>query len=342
VKRNQTMQKEPARQTGTRPALSLLLRWEAILLAMFIAVIVVNSFLTPYFLDARNLLDNTFNFTEKAIIALPLTLGIILGDIDISVAGIIALVSLVMGAGSAAGAGSAFLVATGLATGLAAGLLNGLLATRFGIPNIAVTIGSMSLYRGIAYAVLGDKAFTKYPKSFAFFGQGYIPGTPIPFELVLFAALAVIFGLLLHRTTFGRKVYAIGNNAVGTRFSGVAVNRIRLTVSCLIGLMSAVAGILLTSRIGSTRPNIASGWELEVITTVVLGGVAITGGRGNLGGVIIGIFLLGYLKFGMGLLNVPGNVMNIASGLLLFLAILLPGWVQRIQERSRLSQARAL
>jgi rhamnose transport system permease protein len=337
------MQNEPARRdTRAHPVLSLLLRWEAILLAMFIAVIAANSFLSPYFLDVRNLLDNTFNFTEKAIIALPLTLGIILGDIDVSVAGIIALVSLVMGAGSAAGAGSPILVATGLATGLAAGLLNGLLATRFGIPTIAVTIGSMSLYRGIAYVALGDKAFTKYPQPFAYFGQGYIPGTPIPFELVLFAALAALFGLLLHRTTFGRKIFAIGNNAVGARFSGVAVNRIRLTVSCLIGLMSGVAGILLTSRIGSTRPNIASGWELEVITTVVLGGVAITGGRGNLAGVIIGIFLLGFLKFGMGLLNVPGKVMNIASGLLLFLAILLPGWVQRIQERSRLTRARAL
>jgi len=199
-----------------------------------------------------------------------------------------------------------------------------------------VTIGGISLFRGIAYAALGDQAFTKYPDSFAFFGQGYVPGTHIPFELAVFAVCAVLFGLLLHRTTFGRRVFAIGNNATAARFSGVRVQKMRLIVSCLTGLMSGLAGILLTSRIGSTRPNIANGWELEVITTVVLGGVAITGGRGNIAGVIIGIFLLGFLKFGMGLINVPGNVQNIFSGVLLILAILLPGYVAGVLERDRL------
>jgi rhamnose transport system permease protein len=303
---------------------------------IFIVVIVFNSFASPYFLNPSNMLDTTFSFVEKGLIALPMTLGIIMGDIDISVAGIIALASLVMGALSTAGAGTVVLVAAGLGTGLAAGLMNGLLATRFGIPMIAVTIGGISLFRGIAYAALGDQAFTKYPDSFAFFGQGYVPGTHIPFELAVFAVCAVLFGLLLHRTTFGRRVFAIGNNATAARFSGVRVQKMRLIVSCLTGLMSGLAGILLTSRIGSTRPNIANGWELEVITTVVLGGVAITGGRGNIAGVIIGIFLLGFLKFGMGLINVPGNVQNIFSGVLLILAILLPGYVAGVLERDRL------
>jgi rhamnose transport system permease protein len=303
---------------------------------IFIVVIVFNSFASPYFLNPSNMLDTTFSFVEKGLIALPMTLGIIMGDIDISVAGIIALASLVMGALSTAGAGTGVLVAAGLGTGLAAGLMNGLLATRFGIPMIAVTIGGISLFRGIAYAALGDQAFTKYPDSFAFFGQGYVPGTHIPFELAVFAVCAVLFGLLLHRTTFGRRVFAIGNNATAARFSGVRVQKMRLIVSCLTGLMSGLAGILLTSRIGSTRPNIANGWELEVITTVVLGGVAITGGRGNIAGVIIGIFLLGFLKFGMGLINVPGNVQNIFSGVLLILAILLPGYVAGVLERDRL------
>ncbi len=316
-------------------------RWEAILLFIFAAVVVFNSIASPYFLNPASLLDTTFNFTEKALIALPMTLGIILGDIDISVAGIVALSSLVMGALSATGAGTGALVAAGLGTGLAAGLLNGLLATRFGIPMIAVTIGGISLFRGLAYAALGDKAFTRYPAPFAWFGQGYLPGTHVPFELLLFVLFAALFGVLLHLTPFGRKVYAIGNNATAARFSGVKVERIRLTVSCLTGLMSGLAGILLTSRIGSTRPNIASGWEMEVITTVVLGGVAITGGKGNIFGVFLGIFLLGFLRFGMGLINVPGNVQNIFSGALLLLAILLPGWVGARQERRRLRQERS-
>jgi rhamnose transport system permease protein len=225
------------------------------------------------------------------------------------------------------------LVLIGLGTGLAAGFLNGFLIVRFSIPSIAVTIGSMSLFRGIAYAVLGDKAYTRYPRPFAYLGQGYIGDSAVPFELVLFVVLAVVFGLLLHRTTFGRKVYAIGNNATAARFSGVPVHGIRLLIFCLSGLMSGLASVLLTSRIGSTRPNIAEGWELEIITTVVLGGVAISGGQGNILGVIISIFLIGFLKFGMGLINVPGVVMNIVIGLLLIIAILLPGSVGRLRNR---------
>jgi len=319
---------------------ALLMTWEVILFLIFVVVIIVNSYLSPYFLDLFNILDTTFNFMEKAIVALPMILVIICGDIDISVAGIIALSSLLMGMVSAAGAPTGVVVLVGLGTGLSAGALNGFLITRVGIPAIAVTIGSMSLFRGISYAVLGDQAYTKYPESFAFFGQGYIGNTIIPFELVLFIVLAIVFGLLLHRTTFGRKVYAIGNNPISARFSGVRVNRIRWGVFSLTGTMSGLAAILLTSRIGSTRPNIASGWELEIITTVVLGGVAISGGKGNILGVIIGIFLIGFLKFGMGLINVPGKVMNIVIGFLLIFAIMLPGYIRALRDRSLLKRQR--
>lgn len=321
---------------------ALLMTWEVILFLIFVVVIIVNSYLSPYFLDLFNILDTTFNFMEKAIVALPMILVIICGDIDISVAGIIALSSLLMGMVSAAGAPTGIVVLVGLGTGLSAGALNGLLITRFGIPAIAITIGSMSLFRGISYAVLGDQAYTKYPESFAFFGQGYIGNTIIPFELVFFIALAIVFGLLLHRTTFGRKVYAIGNNPISARFSGVRVNRIRWIVFSLSGTMSGLAAILLTSRIGSTRPNIASGWELEIITTVVLGGVAISGGKGNIVGVIIGIFLIGFLKFGMGLINVPGKVMNIVIGFLLIFAIMLPGYIRALRNRSLLKRQREM
>jgi rhamnose transport system permease protein len=313
--------------------LDVLTRWEVILLLLFVVVIGLSAAASPYFLDLNNILDTTFNFVEKSIVALPMALVILCGDIDISVAGIMALASLLMGAASEAGAGAGTLVLIGLGTGLAAGLLNGFLVVRFSIPSIAVTIGSMSLFRGIAYAVLGDKAYTRYPKAFAYFGQGYLGQSIIPFELLLFALLAVLFGVLLHRTTFGRKIYAIGNNATAARFSGVPVGGVRLLVFCLSGLMSGLASILLTSRIGSTRPNIADGWELEIITIVVLGGVAITGGQGNIFGVIIGIFLIGFLKFGMGLINVPGVVMNIVIGFLLIIAILLPGSVGRWRNR---------
>ena len=313
--------------------LDFLTSWESILFLLFIIIIIVNSTLSPYFLDYFNIMNTTFNFMEKAVIALSMSFIILCADIDISVAGIIAVSSLFMGMAAAHGMQTGLLIVIGLGTGVIAGLINGLIVTRFGIPAIAVTIGSMSLFRGIAYAALGDKAYTKYPKSFSFFGQGYIGNTVIPFELVLFIVLAIIFGFILHRTSFGRKVFAIGNNPVAARFSGVNVNNIRLFLFMLNGLMSGIAAVLLTSRIGSTRPNIANGWELEIITIVVLGGIAITGGRGKIAGVVIAIFLIGFLKFGMGLVNIPGKVMNIVIGFLLIIAIMLPGYINNLREK---------
>jgi rhamnose transport system permease protein len=330
-KKNDILDIEKIRQISLR---NIMWQWEAVLLFVFIMIIIISSNLSPYFLDYTNLMNTTFNFIEKAIIALPMIFVIICGDIDISVASIIALSSVFMGMASQAGVNTFGLVAIGLFTGSAAGFLNGFIITKFGIPAIAVTLGSMSLFRGIAYVILGDKAFTKYPASFAFFGQGYIGNTMIPFELVLFFLLAIIFGIMLHKTTIGRKVFAIGNNPTAARFSGIPVNRIRLIIFTVTGLCSGLASILLTSRIGSTRPNIAYGWELEIITTVVLGGVAITGGKGNIFGVVISIFIIGFLKFGMGLINVPGKVMNIIIGLLLILAIMLPELLKRFKPKN--------
>ncbi len=310
-----------------------LMRWETMLFFILVLIIIINSRISPYFLNYVNIMNTTFNFTEKAIIALPMIFVIICGDIDISVASIIALCSVFMGLASTFGVQTGGLVLIGCLTGIAAGFFNGIIITRLNVPAIAVTIGSMSLFRGIAYVILGDKAFTKYPSSFAFFGQGYLGNSGIPFQLVLFAVLAIFFAIILHRTTLGRKIYAIGNNPIASRFSGIPVPNVRLLNFTLTGFCSGIASILLTSRIGSTRPNIAEGWELEVITTVVLGGVAITGGKGNILGVIISIFLLGFLRFGMGLVNVPGKVMSIVSGFLLIIAILLPEFIRNIRER---------
>jgi len=318
-------------QTSTA---TLLKSWEALLLAVAVAIFIANSFASPYFLDPWNLSDATFNFTEKAMIAFPMALLIIAGEIDLSVAAIIALASTLMGMAAAAGFGTPTLVAIGLATGLACGAVNGLLVTRLGLPSIVVTIGTMSLFRGVAYIILGDEAYTKYPADFAFFGQGYVVWV-ISFELVLFAVLALAFGLLLHRTSFGRTVYAIGNNPVGALFSGVRVARVKLVLFLLTGLLSGLAAVCLTSRLGSTRPSIAFGWELEVVTMVVLGGVSILGGAGTIAGVVIAAFVIGMVTFGFGLLNVPGIVMSIFTGLLLIAVIALPRLVRLAPRRTR-------
>jgi rhamnose transport system permease protein len=288
-----------------------------------ITIFVANSFASPYFLNAWNLSDATFNFTEKAMIAFAMALLIISGEIDLSVASIIALASTAMGAAAQVGIGTEGLIIVGLIAGLLCGATNGVLVTRFGLPSIVVTIGTMSLFRGISFIILGDQAYRGYPQDFAYFGQGYFWWV-ISFEFVLFSILAVVYVIILHMTNFGRAVYAIGNNPTGALFSGIRVNRVKFVLFLLTGLMSGVAAICLTSRLGSTRPSIAFGWELEIVTMVVLGGVNILGGSGSIPGVIIAAFVMGLVTFGLGLLNVPGIVMSIVIGALLISVIALP------------------
>ncbi|RJL22619.1 ABC transporter permease [Paracoccus siganidrum] len=307
----------------TSPAARALKSWEALLLVVAIAIFIMNAMASPWFLDPWSLSDATFNFTEKAMIAFAMAMLIVAGEIDLSVGAIIALASTVMGVAMSAGAPVPVLVLLGLGTGLACGAFNGLLVARFGLPSIVVTIGTMSLFRGISYIVLGDGAFTGYPAGFAWFGQGYVFWV-VTVELVIFALAALAFGILLHRTNFGRMVYAIGNNATAARFSGIRVDRIRFILFLLTGLMSGVAAICLTSRLGSTRPSIASGFELEVVTIVVLGGVSILGGSGTIPGVVLAALVMGLVTFGLGLMNVPGIVMSIVVGALLIGVIALP------------------
>jgi len=314
-----------------KPFSSAIFSWEALLVVIAVAIFVVNSLASPYFLDPWSLSDLTFNFTEKGLIALAMALLIISGEIDLSVAAIVALASTMMGMAVQAGAGTPVLVLIGVAVGLACGAFNGLLVTRLGLPSIVVTIGTMSLFRGIAFIILGDQAYKGYPESFAFFGQGYVWWV-FSFELALFLVAALIYWFVLHRTSFGRRVFAIGNNPVACQFSGVRVDRIKFILFCLTGLMSGIASVLITSRLGSTRPSIAQGYELEAITMVVLGGVSILGGAGSILGVVLAAFIMGLVTFGLGLLNVPGIVMSIFIGLLLIIVIALPIVWRRLRE----------
>lgn len=306
------------------PLKSAVLSWESLLVLVAIAIFVFNSTVSPYFLNAWSLSDMTFNFTEKALIALAMALVIITGEIDLSVASIIALASTLMGlALNVFGMPTPVLVLVGILTGLACGAFNGFLVTGLNLPSIVVTIGTMSLFRGLAFIILGDQSYGGYPRDFAWFGQGYVWWV-ISFELVLFLVAAVIFYVLLHHTNFGRRVFAIGNNPTAAQFSGVRVDRIKFVLFCLTGLMSGIAAVLLTARLGSTRPSIAQGFELDVITMVVLGGVSILGGAGSIIGVVLAALIIGLVTFGLGLLNVPGIVMSIFTGALLIVVIALP------------------
>ena len=306
------------RQTLTQ----LLVTWEAALILLLIGVIILSSRLSPFFLDYLNLVDSTFIFSEKALIALPMALLIISRDIDVSVASIVALAAVFMGVANDLGANTPTLIAVGLLTGSLAGLANGLIVSGLGVHSIVVTIGTLSLFRGIAQAIVGDEAYTGFPSDFAWFGRGYIADEiPVPFTIYIITT--IVFAIFLHRTVYGRRIYAIGTNPDASKYSGIPIIRYRIFLFVLTGFMCGLASVLLTSRLGSVRLNIATGWELQVVTMVVLGGVGISGGTGNIFGVTLAVFLIGLFTFGLSLVNVPGLVLNIYVGVMLLGAIAL-------------------
>ncbi|PUU91701.1 MAG: rhamnose transport system permease protein [Halanaerobium sp.] len=298
-------------------------QWEWLLVVIFIIINIMNSQLSPYYLNPYTLLDATMSFLDKAFIALPMAFVIIFGDIDISVGSTVALSSVVMAVLYNAGLAMPLAIIVCLLVGIIAGLLNGILIVKFKeLSSVIVTLSTMILYRGIAYVILENQSAGDFPMWFNYFGWGYIQNT-IPFILVVFMIAAVIFYLLLHKTTFGRKVYAIGNNDTASLFSGIKVDKTKIIVFTLNGLMAAIAAIFLTSRMGSTRPNIASGYELDIIAMVVLGGVSTSGGKGRMAGVLLSIFIIGYLRYGLGLVNVLSQVILIIIGALLIFSVMI-------------------
>jgi rhamnose transport system permease protein len=311
----------------------ILLRWESLLVVLIVVASLANIKLSPYFLDLNNLLRTTSDFMEIGIMMLPMVFIIVTGNIDLSIASTLGLSASLMGWLYMGGWNIWLAVAVALVVSVLAGLLNGVLIARMRLPALAVTLGTLSFYRGLAYVLLGDQAARDYPPEFTYLGQGTLGDTRIPFSMLLFAVLALVFGLVLHKTTFGRYLFAIGNNEAATRYSGVPVARIKIIIFVLSSVMAALAGFILAARFGSTRPDIGTGLELTVITVTVLGGVSIFGGSGTMVGAVLALLLVGILRFGMGLINLQGQVQDIVIGLLLILSILLPRLGSRLSFR---------
>ncbi len=307
-----------------RAFLARFLRWEWFLVALVALVVVVNSRLSPYFLDVKNLFRASSDFIEIGLMVLPMVWIIVTGNVDLAVASTLGMTASFMGLLFNSGVNIWAAAAVTLVLGLLAGMLNGFLIARLRVPALVITLGTYAFYRGMAYVMLGDQAARGYPDSFTYLGQGNIPGTPVPFSLVLFLVLAVMFGLVLHKTVFGRYLYAIGNNQDAVIYSGVSVFRVKTIIFMVSGVMAALAGLVLAARYGSTRPDIGNGLELTVITITVLGGVDINGGKGSMIGAALALVLVGLLRFGMGLMNIQGQVQSIVIGILLILSILLP------------------
>ncbi len=312
-----------------------LLRWEAVLVLVLLLVNVFNTMSSPYYLSVTGLLDATRDFMDKSFIVFPMAMIILMGEIDISVGASIALSSVIMGVAYNAGNGIPMVAALLLAllVGTACGLINGLLLTRFKeLSPMIVTLSTMTIYRGIAYIILKDQAAGKFPSWFQKFGWGTVG--PVPYVLIVFAILAVIFTIVLNKTKLGRRIYAIGSNRTASIFSGIKVDQIRILAYTLAGFMSGLTAIFLTSRMSSTRPNIGYMYELDIISMVVLGGISTSGGKGRLAGALISIFVIGYLKYGLGLNNISSQILMIVIGLLLIISVLTPNLVARFKRWS--------
>lgn len=309
-----------------------LMRWETAVTALLVVVFAGGAGFSPDFASDDNLSFALDDLSEIALIALPMTLVIIAAEIDLSVASVLGLTSALLGYLWNHNWPMEAIVPVLLVVGGLLGAVNGFLVTRLGLPSLAVTIGTLGLYRGLAFVVLGDQAVTEFPSNYLNFGQGSFAGTQIPNPTILFLVLAVIFGVALHHTTVGRSIFAVGANEEAARFAGLRVKRIKFWLFVAAGVVSAIAGFVYTFRFGSARGDNGTGLELSVVACVLLGGVSIFGGRGNLLGVIVAVFLLGTLRNALTLNNVSSDALTVVTGGLLLLSVLGPSATARVRE----------
>ncbi len=300
----------------------LLLTREAAVIALTLAVVLyslanVDNFDGP--LTLKFLLQD---IAPILLVALPMTMIIITGEIDLSVASIMGLSSVLVGVLHENGMSVPSAALLALLAGLACGALNGFLVAYVGLPSLAVTIGTLALFRGIAVGLLGTKAVTEFTERWTDLANATLGGTNIPVVMVPFAVLAAGFVVLLHFSTFGRGVYDIGLNDEAAHFTGVDVARTKLLLFVLSGVVSAFAGVYFTLRFGTARGDNATGYELQVIAAVLLGGVSIFGGHGRLHGVLAGVVLIGVLSSALRLESVQVSVTNIIIGLLLVASVI--------------------
>lgn len=309
------------------------LRWEWILVVLILIVSILNANLSPFFLNQSNLFDMTFNFMERGFITMIMAFVIITGNMDFSVSSILALSACIMGIAFRSGLNIWLAIGVALGVGIICGWFNSVLITRLKIPAFAATLGTYAFFRGAAWVLLENNAVTNFPAEFTILGQGDIPGTEFPIPLLFYILLVIPATLILHRTTIGRYVYAIGGNREVSRFSGIHTDKIIRMLFIVSGLLSAMAGVFMTARYGSVRADIAPDATLDVVTVVVLGGVSIMGGTGTIAGVVLSLFLLGIVRYGMNLINIPPQEQIVITGLLLIFSVYIPQVVNRISKR---------
>jgi rhamnose transport system permease protein len=315
-----------------RPSLLERLKsWEGVLLILLIGIVIINSSMTPHYLQIQNQINLFQLHIEKIIIVLIMAFIIINGEIDLSVASVMALAGCVMGYLFEKGLPFELCLLAGLLTGVLTGAFNGFMIAYGRMTSLIVTLSGLIGYRGLAHVLLENRSVGNFPEWFDRIGQRALIG-PFPLAIIIFFVLLIIALIILQWSGAGRYVFVIGNNSEVARYSGVNVRRVKMTLFVVSGLISAFAGLLLTARLGSIRGDTAIGTELEVITMVLLGGVSIFGGSGSLYGVLLSILIILNLRNGMGLLNVPGENQTGVIGALLILSVLGPNIARGIRE----------
>lgn len=297
---------------------------------LLILATVVCAKLSPNFLDAAYLLDSSTLYIETGLLALGLTLVIASGNIDLSVASNLVLTACLTAKLLEKGVSTPVAVMFACAVGTLLGAINGVLVAKLKLPSFLVTLGTMAAYRGAAQAVMGAQS-VKLPEAFKGVDQTGFAGLPWP--LIVFLAVAIVVGLLLHRTVFGRWVFSLGTNESASFYSGLPNDRTKVLVFALTGLMAGIGALLIDSRLGVARHDLARGVELEAITVAVVGGAAITGGRGNIAGTVIALLLLLVVRTAMGVANVKPEYQLTVVGALLIVAVLVDNLGRAVQSR---------
>lgn len=315
-----------------------LTQWHYLLAYVTVALVAVASAITPAFLTPNNLTQLVAGISDRALIILPMALLIIVREIDLSVASIMGLCSVTLGVLLQAGLPLPVALVATLVVGAAAGAFNGFFVAYLTLPAIIVTLGSLALFRGICYIVLGSESISSFPAALTSFGYLNIPYTRIPWIILPFLALAVVYAVVLHRSSTGRRILALGGNPDAARYSGVNIRRLRMWLFITTGLVCALGGILYTARLSSARADNAFGLELDIITIVFLGGVSMLGGKGNIAGVVWALGLVSIVRNVMGLSGAGGDAQGTVVGLILIISLLLSNTVGEQLSRRRRSR----
>lgn len=307
---------------------SMVFRHETVLAVLLAIALFILAEQSDRFFTVANVLNQGRLMTEVGLIALAMTFVIITGGIDLSVGSILGLTAIVLGVfWQNLGIALPFAMVLAVVVASAAGFVNGLIITRFGVPPLIATLATLALYRGLAEGISQARSVRGYPDWFFVLGQGEVLG--VPTQLWILGACTIIAAFILGYTTFGRATYAIGANETAARFSGIAVDRTKLLIYTASGFVSGLAGVIFVSRVSTTRSDMGTGLELDVITAVVLGGTSIFGGRGTIAGTVIGLVLMQAMKNGLALSGVKGDGTIVVIGVVLILAILLSNLFSR-------------